>query len=76
MGTEHTSLLFYCNSRWLSKGNVLSRVFKLRQEFYSYLNGEGYNNSEMFFDSDFVIKLAYLCDIFEKLNSFNSLLTR
>jgi len=25
----------------------------------------------MFVDSDFVIQLAYLCDIFEKLNSLN-----
>jgi len=25
----------------------------------------------MIIDSDFVIKLAYLCDIFEKLNSLN-----
>jgi len=60
MGAEHTTLLFYCNSRWLSRGSVLSRVFELRQELYSYLNGEGYNNSEMFVGSDFVIKLAYL----------------
>ncbi|KAL4107763.1 hypothetical protein QTP88_018055 [Uroleucon formosanum] len=71
MGAEHTTLLFYCNSRRLSKGNVLSKVFELRQELYSYLNGDGYNNSKMFVDSDFVIKLAYLCDIFEKLNSPN-----
>jgi len=73
MGAEHTTLLFYCNSsRRLSKGNVLSRVFELRQELYSYLNGEGYNNSKMFVDSDFVIKLAYLCDIFENFNSLNT----
>lgn len=71
MGTEHTTLLYYCNSRWLSKGNVLSRVFELRQKIYSYLNGEGYNNSKMFVYSDFVIKLAYLCYYFEKLNSLN-----
>ena len=31
MGAEHTSLLFYCNSKWLSKGNILLRVFELRQ---------------------------------------------
>jgi hypothetical protein len=31
-----------------------------------------YNNSEMFVDSDFVIKLAHLCGIFEKLNSLNT----
>ncbi|VVC29319.1 Ribonuclease H-like domain [Cinara cedri] len=48
MGVKHycvTTLLFYCNSKWLSKGNVLSRVFELRQELYSYLNGKGFWNS-------------------------------
>ncbi|XP_060872696.1 zinc finger BED domain-containing protein 5-like [Metopolophium dirhodum] len=40
MGAEHTALLFYCNSRWLSKGNVLIRVFELRQELYTYLSKE------------------------------------
>ena len=28
MGAEHTSLLFYCNSKWLSKDNILLRVFE------------------------------------------------
>ncbi|XP_060845396.1 zinc finger BED domain-containing protein 5-like [Rhopalosiphum padi] len=26
MGAEHTSLLYYCNSRWLSRGNVVARL--------------------------------------------------
>lgn len=51
--------------------NVLLRVFEPRQKLYFYLNRDGYNNSKMFIDSDFVITLAYLCDIFEKLNLFN-----
>lgn len=72
MGAEHTALLFYCNSRWLSKGNVLIRVFELRQELYTYLSEEGHNDFNKFIDSDFVIKLAYLCDIFEKLNILNT----
>lgn len=72
MGAEHTALLFYCNSRWLSKGNVLVRVFELRQELYTYLSEEGHNDFNKFIDSDFVIKLAYLCDIFEKLNILNT----
>lgn len=72
MGAEHTTLLFYCNSRWLSKGNVLVRVFELRQELYTYLSEEGHNDFNKFIDSDFVIKLAYLCDIFEKLNILNT----
>ncbi|XP_060870664.1 zinc finger BED domain-containing protein 5-like [Metopolophium dirhodum] len=28
MGAEHTSLLYYCNSRWLSRENVLKRLTK------------------------------------------------
>lgn len=34
LGAEHTSLIYYCNSRWLSKGNVLARVYELRNEVY------------------------------------------
>ena len=32
MGADHITLLFYCESRWLSRGKVLTRVFKLRKE--------------------------------------------
>ena len=32
MGSEHINLLYYTKVRWLSKGNVLSRVFELRDE--------------------------------------------
>ena len=36
LGAEHKNLLFYCNSRWLSKGKALSRVYKLRSKISSY----------------------------------------
>lgn len=71
MGAEHISLLYYSNSRWLSRGNVLKRVYELRNELHCYLVQEKHLSSEKFVDSDFVCKLAYLCDIFEKLNSLN-----
>lgn len=45
MGAVYTALLFYCNSKWLSKGNVLIRAF---DHFNKFIN------------SDFVIKLTYL----------------
>ena len=32
MGFEHINLLYYTKVRWLCKGNVLSRVFELRDE--------------------------------------------
>jgi len=36
------------------------------------LSEEGHNYFNKFIDGDFVIKLAYLCDIFEKLNILNT----
>lgn len=71
MGAEHTSLIYYCNSRWLSKGNILVRVYELRNEFYMYLHTESHNDAQNFINSEFIIKLAYLCDIFNKLNDLN-----
>ena len=32
LGAEHNKFLFYCNSRGLSKGKVLLRVYQLRNE--------------------------------------------
>jgi hypothetical protein len=74
MRTEHLSLLYYSSARWHSRGNVLSRTFELRQEIFIFPKEKGYKDAEYFADVDFLIKLAYLCDIFEKLNSLNVLL--
>ncbi|XP_063813110.1 SCAN domain-containing protein 3-like [Pseudophryne corroboree] len=71
MGSEYTSLLYYCSSRWLSRGNVLSRVFKLHQELYSFLVEEKHECANNCLDTVFLSKLAYLCDIFDKLNALN-----
>ncbi|GFV09568.1 SCAN domain-containing protein 3 [Trichonephila clavipes] len=32
MGAVHSSLLFYCKARWLSRGKFLQRVYELRKE--------------------------------------------
>mgnify|MGYP002775206681 CR=1 FL=1 len=72
MGAEHTALLYYCNSRWLSRGNVLFRVFELREEICTFLQQERQENAKYFTEPDFLLKLAYLCDVFEKLNNLNT----
>jgi hypothetical protein len=53
---------------------VLSHVFELRQELYSYLQEHEF--TENFLDTIFFFwsKLVYLCDLFEKLNVFSILL--
>ncbi|XP_060865035.1 zinc finger BED domain-containing protein 5-like [Metopolophium dirhodum] len=66
MGAEHTALLFYCNSRWLSKGNVLIRVFELRQELYTYLSEEGHNDFNKFIDS----KETNILQLYDKVVAF------
>jgi hypothetical protein len=70
MGAKYQSLLFYCNSRWLSKGNVVVRVYNLGEEVL-FLEEETQAHAEYFRNEHFVSKLAYLSDIFEKFNTLN-----
>ena len=71
LGADHNNLLFYCNARWLSKGKVLSRVYELRNEIFIFLKEENHTLATTFEDEIFLTQLAYLCDIFAKLNQLN-----
>ncbi|GFS99051.1 zinc finger MYM-type protein 6 [Trichonephila clavipes] len=71
MGTVHSSLLFYCEARWLSRGKFLQRVYELRNEITIFLEEENLPEAEKFRDGLFLMKLSYLVDIFEKLNILN-----
>uniref|UniRef100_F6WI10 Uncharacterized protein n=1 Tax=Ciona intestinalis TaxID=7719 RepID=F6WI10_CIOIN len=73
-GAEHNALLFYCSARWLSKGKVLLRVYELRNEIANYLQEEKHQQAANFKDVNFLTNLAYLCDIFGKLNHLNTTL--
>jgi hypothetical protein len=53
-------------------GNVLQKVFKLRNKLYQYLRKENRGSAYMFNNSDFIMKLAYLSKTFEKLNIINT----
>ncbi|XP_069092632.1 protein FAM200A-like [Pleurodeles waltl] len=71
MGAEHSCLLFYSSSRWLSLGNSLLRVYELRNEIYSYQHDDEHCFADKFIDADFLIQMAFLSDLFEKLNTLN-----
>ena len=43
MDSEHQHLLFYTKVCWLSQGNLVYRVFELRQELKSILSNQGEN---------------------------------
>lgn len=76
MGSEHTALLFHTEARGLSRGNVLNRIRELRNEVFMYLRDCKKPSAELFCDTQFLLKLAYLADIFAKLNILNKSLQK
>jgi len=56
----------------LSKGNVINRVFELREEIKLFLEVQGKTDlAEYFVQEAWIQKLAYLSDIFDQLNKLN-----
>ena len=71
MESEHKNLLYYTKVRWLSIGNVLCRVFDLRDELEIYLTDVKPELAFHFANAKFIACLAYLVDIFHSLNTLN-----
>jgi hypothetical protein len=70
MDYEHAGLLFHSEIRWLSLGTVLKRLFELRHEVHLFLKNVTPLSSH-FEDEAWLCRLAYLTDIFSKLNEVN-----
>jgi hypothetical protein len=60
MGAQYQSLLFYCNSRWLLRGNVAC-LYNLQVAAALFLEEENVVHAE-----NFISKLAHLCDTFSR----------
>jgi hypothetical protein len=72
MNSEHETLLFHTEVRWLSKGNMLSRLYQLRKEVKLFLtNKENKELLDQFSQLKFQIHFAYLVDFFAQLNKLN-----
>ncbi|XP_029657489.1 protein ZBED8-like [Octopus sinensis] len=70
--SEHEALLFHTNVRWPSKGNMLGRLYELREEVANVLDLQQKADLHGKFQSEgFQLSLAYLVDIFEALNALN-----
>ena len=69
MDLSHENLLFYTLVRWLSKGNVVSRMFSLREEKTMFLGA--HNKDDLCVGWADEQKFAYLVDMFTELNKVN-----
>ena len=72
MTASHQTLLFHTQVRWLSKGNVLKRVQILLPEIKVFLDQNAKHEFlAMVSDGKSEVHLAYLVDIFDRINSLN-----
>jgi hypothetical protein len=70
MGSEHDELL-HTEVRWLSRENVLSRLFELGSEVQIFLSDTTSDLSNRVTDEMWLSRLAYLADIFCRLSELN-----
>jgi len=71
MGFDHQNLLFHSEVRWLSRGEVLKRLYELRNEVELFLIDKKSDLSHYFQDEKWVARLAYLSDIFSYIHKLN-----
>ncbi|XP_045120467.1 protein ZBED8-like [Portunus trituberculatus] len=71
MGSEFEVLLYHSNIRWLSRGKMLNCVFAMRVEFVLFLRDHKHCHADYFENSEFILILAYMADIFDALNHLN-----
>ena len=68
--SQYGDLLYFCNVRWLSRGDMLQRVYRLREEIATFLEQKNINAAE-FRDQKWVCSLAFLVDVTSHLNKLN-----
>lgn len=68
--SEHSDLVYYCEVRWLSRGNALKRFADLLDEIIQFLEEKG-RQTRLLKEPSFKCDLAFLVDITTHLNELN-----
>lgn len=68
--TLHSDLVYYCEIRWLSRGDALKRFADLLDEVIPFLEEKG-KQTRMLKETSFKCDLAFLVDITAHLNDLN-----
>ena len=72
---EHHQLLMHTEVRWLSRGNMLGRLFSLRNEARLFLHEMKRDDlSEVLHKEGSIARVAFLTDIFAHINVLNKTL--
>ena len=69
MDSENITVLLHREVRWVSRGKVLTRVFKLRREISVFLAEKNHEYATNFLDHERVSKLAYPASVFNVLSN-------
>ena len=72
MKTNYSTLIQYTEIRWLSRGKVLYHFHELREEVLLSLQENLKEFAECLCNRHWCSKLAYLADLFHKLNLLNN----
>jgi len=71
MGSDEQNFLFHSEVRWLSRGEVLKRLYELRKEVELFLIDKKSDLSHYLQDKKWEAMLAYFSDIFFYINELN-----